>query len=115
MVMFEVNAKTVDLNAFMMGMSAKQRVRSHFIWIGVLAVDSPKKIKMQRYNDSQMIILPPQLNGHSDNVLISTSGIMCLRRRRTTTRMTKTRTTKMSTMRRLTAKVMLTANTTPAH
>jgi hypothetical protein len=63
MGMFEVDANTVDLNAFMNGMSAKQRVESHFIWIRVLAVDSPRKIKMQRYNDGRMIITPPQLNG----------------------------------------------------
>ncbi len=63
MGMFEVDAKTVDLNAFMNGMSAKQRARSHFIWIGVLAVDSPRKVEMQRYNDGLMIVTPPRLNG----------------------------------------------------
>jgi hypothetical protein len=31
MGLFEVDAKTVDLNAFMNGMSPKQRVRSHFV------------------------------------------------------------------------------------
>jgi hypothetical protein len=50
MGMFEINAKTIDSNAFMNEMSPKQRMRSHFIRIGVLAADYPRKIEMQRYN-----------------------------------------------------------------
>jgi hypothetical protein len=61
--MFEVNEKKVDLNAFMNGISAKQRVKSHFIWIGILHLNYPRKIEMQKDNDVQMIVTPPQLNG----------------------------------------------------
>jgi hypothetical protein len=60
---FEVDAKRIDLNAFMNGMSPKQRGGSHFIWIGILHLNSPRKIVMQKDNDSQMIVTPPLLNG----------------------------------------------------
>jgi hypothetical protein len=39
------------------GMSPKQRMRSHFIWIGILLLISPRKIEMQKDNDGQMIVL----------------------------------------------------------
>jgi hypothetical protein len=48
---YEVNEKKVDLNTFMNGMSPKQRVKSHFIWIGILHLNSFRKILMQKDND----------------------------------------------------------------
>jgi hypothetical protein len=44
-------------------MSPKHRVKIHFIWIAVLALDSPKKIEVQRYSDGRMKTTPPRLNG----------------------------------------------------
>ncbi len=46
----------------MNGISPKQWVKIHFIWIGFLAVDSPRKIKMKRYSDGRMNTTPPRLN-----------------------------------------------------
>ncbi len=60
---FEVNDEMVDLNVFMNGMSPKHRVKIYFIWIGILHLNSPQKIEMQKDNDGQMIVTPPQLNG----------------------------------------------------
>jgi hypothetical protein len=60
---FEVDDMKVDLNAFMNGMSPKHRVKIHFIWIGILHLNSPRKIEMQKDTDGQMIVTPPQLNG----------------------------------------------------
>jgi hypothetical protein len=57
--MFEVDLKKVDLDAFMTGMSPKHRVKSHFIRIGILNLNPPRKIEMQKDNDDQMIITPP--------------------------------------------------------
>ncbi len=37
-------------------------MRSSFILFGVLAVDSPRKIEMQRYSDGRMNTNPPRLN-----------------------------------------------------
>jgi hypothetical protein len=48
---FEVNDKKVDLEAFMTGISSKHRVKSHFIQIGILNLNSPRKIEMQKDND----------------------------------------------------------------
>jgi hypothetical protein len=48
---FEVNHKNVDLNAFMNGMSPKHRVKSHFIRISILHLNSSRKIEMQKDND----------------------------------------------------------------
>ncbi len=43
---FEVDDKKVDLDAFMTGMSPKHRVKSHFFWIGILNLNSPRKNEM---------------------------------------------------------------------
>jgi hypothetical protein len=121
MGMFEVNAKRVDLNAFMDGMSAKQRVRSHFIQIGILAVDSPRKIEMQRYNDGQMTITPPQLNGLW---LKQQSFRQCmeqykwnyvLEEEEDNDKDDEDKDNKNEDNREVDDKVMLMANTTPAH
>jgi hypothetical protein len=53
----------VDVNTFINGMSPKHRVKIQLIWIGVLAVDSPRKIAVQRYSDGRMKTTPPRLNG----------------------------------------------------
>ncbi len=58
---FEVNAKKLDLNACIHGVSPKHRLKSHFIRIGNL--NSPRKIEMQKYSDDRLIINPPRLNG----------------------------------------------------
>jgi hypothetical protein len=42
---FEIDSKKLDLTSFILGVSPKHRVRSNFIWIGVLAVHIPRKIK----------------------------------------------------------------------
>ena len=59
----EVDTKKLDLNAYVNGVSPKNRQQVYFIWIGVLAVHSPRKIKMQTDSDGQMVITPLQLNG----------------------------------------------------
>ena len=60
---FEIDSKTMDLNTYINGVSPKHRVKSHFIWIGVLTVHSPRKFEMQKDSDSQMMVIPPRLNG----------------------------------------------------
>jgi hypothetical protein len=49
--MFEVDEKKFDINNCINGMSPKYRVNSHFIWIGVLHLNSPRKIEMQKDNN----------------------------------------------------------------
>ncbi len=42
---FEVDVKKLDLNACINGVSPKHRLKSqHFIWIGILHHNSPRKI-----------------------------------------------------------------------
>ena len=60
---FEVDVKQLDLNACINGVSSKHRLKSHFIRIGILHHNSPRKIEMQKYSDGRLIITPPQLNG----------------------------------------------------
>ncbi len=60
---FEIDSKTIDLNSFINGVSPEHRVRGNFVWIGILIVDSPRKIEMQRYSDGRMKSTPPRLNG----------------------------------------------------
>jgi len=60
---FEVDVKKIDLNAFIQGESAKHRENVHFIWIGVLTANSPRKIEMQKDSDGRLIAIPPRLNG----------------------------------------------------
>ncbi len=118
--MFEVDAKTVDLNAFMNGMSAKQWERSHFIRIRVLATNSPRKIQMQRCNDGRMIATPPQLNGlwlkqqSFREYMEQYKWNYVLKEEEDNIKDDKARTTKMRMTRRSTTKAMLMANTTPA-
>jgi hypothetical protein len=60
---FEIDAKTMDLTSFINGVSPVHRVRSHFIRIGRLDANSPRKIELQKYSDGRMIVTPPRLNG----------------------------------------------------
>ena len=60
---FEIDAKKMDLTSFINGVSAVHRVRSHFIRIGILDAQSPRKIELQKYSDGRMIVTPPRLNG----------------------------------------------------
>ena len=51
-VTFEIDTKKMDYNAFVNGTKpTKDRVKCHFIRIGVLADHSPQKIEMQKYSD----------------------------------------------------------------
>ena len=59
---FEIDAKTMDLTSFINGVSPVHRVRSHFIRIGRLDANSPRKIELQKYSDGRMIVTPPRLN-----------------------------------------------------
>ncbi len=58
----EVEAKKLDLDAYVNGVSPKNRQQVYFMWIGVLAINSPRKIEMQRYSDGRMNTTPPRLN-----------------------------------------------------
>ena len=49
--MFEVDAKKLDLNACINGVSPKNREKCHFIRIDVLYADSLRKIEIQKYSD----------------------------------------------------------------
>jgi len=60
---FEVDAKKLDLNACINGVSPNNREKCHFIRIGILYADSPRKIEMQKYSDGRMIVTPPRLDG----------------------------------------------------
>ena len=60
---FEVDAKKLDLNAFINGVSPKHREKCHFIRIGVLYANSPREIELQKDSDGRMISTPPRLNG----------------------------------------------------
>jgi hypothetical protein len=59
----EVDAKKLDLNACINGVSPKHREQVYFIQIGVLTVHSPRKIEMQKDSDGRMMVIPPGLNG----------------------------------------------------
>jgi hypothetical protein len=56
---FEVDLKKLDLNACINGVSPKHRLKSHFIRIGVLHANSPRKIEMQKDSDGRLITIPP--------------------------------------------------------
>ena len=45
---FKVDTKKLDINAFILGMSAKHRVKVHVIRIGIVNDYSPRKIEMQK-------------------------------------------------------------------
>jgi hypothetical protein len=60
---FEVDVKKLDLNACINGVSPKHTVNSHFIRIGVLHLNSPRNIEMQKDSQGQMMSTPPRLNG----------------------------------------------------
>ena len=60
----EVSSKKFDLNAYVNGTNpTKNREKCHFIRIGVLHANSPRKIEMQKDSDGLMIVTPPRLNG----------------------------------------------------
>ena len=56
---FEVDRKKLDINACILGVSAKHGVKVHVIRIGVSTDLSPKKIEMQKYSDGRLIVTPP--------------------------------------------------------
>ena len=56
---FEVDAKKLDLNVCIHRVSPKHRLKSHFIWIGIVHLNSPRKIEMQKYSDGRLIATPP--------------------------------------------------------
>ncbi len=58
-----MDTKKLDLNACILGVSAKHRVTVHVIRIGVSTDLSPQKIEMQKYSDGRLIVTPPRLNG----------------------------------------------------
>jgi hypothetical protein len=62
-LVFEIDWKTIDLNAFVLGVSAGKRVRGDFIRIGVWNENSPLMIEMQRHCDGRMCTDPPRING----------------------------------------------------
>ena len=45
---FEVDTKKLDVNAFILGTSAKHRVKVHVIRIGIVNDYSPRKVEMQK-------------------------------------------------------------------
>ncbi len=52
------------MNACIYGVVPTQREQVYFIWIGVLSLDSPRKIEMHKQkSDGWMIVDPPWLNG----------------------------------------------------
>jgi hypothetical protein len=59
----EIDIKKLDLNACINGVSPKHRVNSHFIWIGILHHNSPRKIEEQIDQDGRLITTPPRVNG----------------------------------------------------
>ena len=58
---FEVDAKKLDLKACINGVSPKHRLKNHFIRIGILHQNSPRKI--EKDSDGRLIVIPPRLNG----------------------------------------------------
>jgi hypothetical protein len=60
----EVSSKKLDLNAYVNGTKpTKNREKCHFIRIGVLHANSPRKIEEQMGQDGRLITIPPRLNG----------------------------------------------------
>ena len=60
----EVSSKKLDLNAYVNGTKpTNNREKFHFIRIGILHANSPRKIEMQKDSDVRLIAIPPQLNG----------------------------------------------------
>jgi hypothetical protein len=60
---FEVDMKKLDINACILGVSAKHRVKVHVIRIGIINDYSPRKIEEQMGQDGRLITTPPRLNG----------------------------------------------------
>jgi len=59
----EVSSKKLDLNAYVNGTKpTKNREQCHFIRIGILHHNSPRKIEEQMGQDRQLITPPPRLN-----------------------------------------------------
>jgi hypothetical protein len=60
----EVSSKKLDLIAYVNGTKpTKNREQCHFIRIGILHHNSPRKIEEQMGQDGQLITTPPRLNG----------------------------------------------------
>jgi hypothetical protein len=60
----EVSSKKLDLNAYVNGTKpTNNREKCHFIRIGILHANSPRKIEMQKDSDGRLIAIPPRLNG----------------------------------------------------
>jgi hypothetical protein len=79
-LLFEIDCKTIDLNAFILGVSAEKRVRGNFIRIVVWNENSPLVILMQRYCDGRMCTNPTRINGRipDEDPLIHSSGNIML-------------------------------------
>ena len=59
----KIDAKKLNFDALLLGMSAKHRRRVHVIRIGVSTDLSPEKIEEQIGRDGRLITTPPRLNG----------------------------------------------------
>jgi hypothetical protein len=56
----EVSSKKLDLNAYVNGTKpTNNREKCHFIRIGILHANSPRKIEMQKDSDGRLIAIPP--------------------------------------------------------
>ena len=60
---FEVDMKKLDINACILGVPAKHRVKVHVIRIGIINDYSLRKIEEQMGQDGRLITTPPRLNG----------------------------------------------------
>jgi len=60
----EVSSKKLDLNAYVNGTKpTENREQCHFIRIGILHHNSPRKIEEQMGQNGQLVTTPPRLNG----------------------------------------------------
>jgi hypothetical protein len=59
-LIFEMDERTNDLNAIILGVPPEKRLSDNFIRIGVRNENSPLRIEMQRYFDGRMCTNPPQ-------------------------------------------------------
>jgi len=55
----QMDTKKLDINACILEVSAKHRVKVHVIQIGVSTDRTPKTIEMQKYSDGRLIDTPP--------------------------------------------------------
>ncbi len=56
---FQMDTKKLDINACILEVSAKHRVKVHVIQIGVSTDLTPPTNEMQKYSDGQLIVTPP--------------------------------------------------------